>query len=96
MIRGGKKGGISMNLLVWLALGAISGWLAGRIMGGEKRGWLGSILIGVLGAMVGGFAASLLGWGGVDGFNLYSILIAVAGACLLLWIYGMIQKRAQR
>ena len=85
-----------MNIFLWIVLGALAGWLAGMIMGGEKRGWLGNILIGILGSAVGGFVASLLGMGGVDGFNLYSLLIAVAGACLLLWIYNMIQRRAQK
>ena len=84
-----------MNILVWILFGAIAGWLAGLIMGGERRGWLGNILVGILGSALGGFVASLLGFGGVDGFNLYSLLIAVAGACLLLWIYHMIQKNAQ-
>ena len=85
-----------MNIFLWIVLGALAGWLAGMIMGGEKRGWLSNILIGILGSAVGGFVASLLGMGGVDGFNLYSLLIAVAGACLLLWIYNMIQRRAQK
>ena len=85
-----------MNIFLWIVLGALAGWLAGMIMGGEKRGWLGNILIGILGSAVGGFVASLLGMGGVDGFNLYSLLIAVAGACLLLWIYNMIQRRTQK
>ena len=84
-----------MNIFLWIVLGALAGWLAGMIMG-EKRGWLGNILIGILGSAVGGFVASLLGMGGVDGFNLYSLLIAVAGACLLLWIYNMIQRRTQK
>ena len=84
-----------MNILVWILFGAIAGWLAGLIMG-EKRGLAGNILVGVLGSAVGGFAASLLGWGGVDGFNLYSLLVAVGGACILLWIYNMLQRRAAR
>ncbi len=84
-----------MNFILWIVLGALAGWLAGLIMGGEKRGWLGNILVGVLGAAAGGFVASLLGWGGVDGFNLYSLLVAVGGSCLLLWIYGMIRRRAE-
>ena len=85
-----------MNLLLWLILGAISGWLAGLIMGDQRRGWLGNIVVGVLGSALGGFVASLLGFGGVDGFNLYSLLVAVAGACLLLWIYNLIQKNAKK
>ena len=85
-----------MNILVWILFGAIAGWLAGLIMGDQRRGWLGNILVGVLGAGLGGFVASLLGLGGVDGFNLYSMLIAVAGACLLLWIYNALQRRTQK
>ena len=85
-----------MNILLWIVLGALAGWLAGMIMGGERRGWLGNILVGILGAALGGMVASLLGLGGVDGFNLYSLLVAVGGSCLLLWIYGMLQRRAQK
>jgi len=84
-----------MNILLWVVLGALAGWLAGLIMG-ERRGWAGNILVGILGSAVGGFVASLLGWGGVNGFNLYSLLVAVAGACLLLWIYNMLQRRVAR
>ena len=85
-----------MNLLLWIVLGALAGWLAGQIMGGERRGILGNVVLGVLGSMVGGFAASLLGLGGVDGFNVYSLLIAVAGACLVLWISGLARRAAKR
>ena len=85
-----------MNNVVWILFGAIAGWLAGLIMGDRRRGWLGNILVGVLGSALGGFVASLLGFGGVDGFNLYSLLVAVAGACLLLWIYNLIQRNAQK
>ena len=85
-----------MNILLWIVLGALAGWLAGLIMGGERRGWLGNILVGVLGAALGGVVASLLGFGGVDGFNLYSLLVALGGSCLLLWIYGMLQHRTQK
>ena len=85
-----------MNILLWIALGALAGWLAGLIMGGEKRGILGNVVLGVLGGVVGGFAASLLGLGGVDGFNVYSLLVAVGGACLVLWISGLARRAARR
>ncbi|MBQ2977527.1 MAG: GlsB/YeaQ/YmgE family stress response membrane protein [Clostridia bacterium] len=81
-----------MNILLWLILGALAGWLAGLIMGRDGRNWLVNILIGVLGAAIGGFVASLLGLGGVTGFNLYSLLIAVAGACLLLGVYNLLRR----
>ena len=80
-----------MNILLWILLGALAGYLASLIMG-RGQGWLGNIIIGVLGAGIGGCAASLLGLGGITGFNLYSLLIAVAGACLLLWIYSLIKR----
>lgn len=85
-----------MSIFLWLLLGALAGWLAGLIMGGERRGWLGNILLGIVGSFIGGLAASLLGLGGVDGLNLYSLLVAVAGSCITLWIYHMIQKHAAR
>ena len=85
-----------MNIVLWLIFGALAGWLAGLIMGGERRGWLGNILVGVLGAGLGGFVASLLGLGGVDGFNVYSLLVAVGGACLVLWISGLARRAARR
>ncbi len=85
-----------MNILLWIALGALAGWLASLIMGGEKRGILGNVVLGVLGGVVGGFAASLLGLGGVDGFNVYSLLVAVGGACLVLWISGLVRRGARR
>lgn len=81
-----------MNILLWLILGALAGWLAGLIMGSNGRNWLVNILIGVLGAAIGGFVASLLGLGGITGFNLYSLLIAVVGACLLLGIYNLLRR----
>ncbi len=87
-----------MNLLLWLVLGALAGWLAGVIVngrggGGSASGWIVNIIIGIVGAALGGFVASLLGLGGVSGFNLYSILIAVGGACLLLLIVNWFRRR---
>ena len=79
-----------MSILLWIVLGALAGFIAGKIMGSEKRGFVANVLIGILGANIGGFVASRLGLGSVDGFNLYSLLIAVGGACLLLWIAGKV------
>ena len=80
-----------MNILLWILLGALAGYLASLIMG-KWQGWLSNIVIGILGAGLGGFVASLLGLGGITGFNLYSLLVAVAGACLLLWLFHLIRK----
>ena len=81
-----------MGILSWIVVGGLAGLLAGMIMG-EKHGLIGKIIIGIIGANIGGFAASLLGMGGINGFNLYSLLIAVAGACLFIWITGRARRR---
>ncbi len=75
-----------MGILLRIIMGAIAGLIAGKIMGGGKRGFIMNTIVGVVGASLGSFVASLVGLGGVDGFNIYSLLIAVGGACLLLWI----------
>ena len=79
-----------MGILVRIIIGAIAGLIAGKIMGSGKRGFIMDTIIGVVGASLGSFVASLIGLGGVNGFNLYSLLIAVGGACLLLWIAGKV------
>ena len=77
-----------MGIVSWILLGLVAGALAKWIMPGKDPGGLGvTILIGVAGAVIGGFIASLLGIGAVTGFNLWSILIAVGGALILLWVY---------
>jgi len=74
-----------MNLLLWLVFGALAGWIASVVMGTDAAMGVGSnIFYGILGSAVGGFAASLLGLGGITGFDLRSLLIAAGGACLCL------------
>ena len=80
------------NLLIFLAIGAVAGWLAGVILKGGGFGLLVNIVVGILGAIVGGFAFGLLGIsvGGIVG----SIITATVGAVLLLLIVGLIKKAA--
>lgn len=76
-----------MGILSWLIVGGIAGWLSTKIITPKnKKGCFTSILLGMVGAIIGGFIMSLLGGTGVTGFNLYSILIATLGAVVLLWI----------
>lgn len=83
-----------MGILSWLVFGALAGWIASIIMKRNSRmGAVGNIVVGVIGAGIGGFVASVLGLGTVSGFNFYSLLIAIAGACILLLIIGMFQKQ---
>jgi uncharacterized membrane protein YeaQ/YmgE (transglycosylase-associated protein family) len=79
-----------MEILIFLAIGAVAGWLAGTLMKGGGFGLLKNIIIGILGSIIGGFAFGLLGisWGGLVG----SIVTATAGAALLLFVLGKIKK----
>lgn len=82
-----QKGGEYMNILLWIIFGAIAGWLASIIMGtSAKQGLVGDILLGIVGAVIGGFVMNLLGAPGTTGFNLYSFLVAIGGAIALIAI----------
>ena len=74
-----------MSILAWIVLGLIAGWLASLVMGGD-HGILGDILLGIVGALIGGFLSSVLLGIDVTGFNLPSLLIAVVGAILVIGI----------
>lgn len=83
-----------MGILTWVLMGLVVGILAKWIMPGkDPGGFVVTILIGIAGAFVGGFVASFFGLGGVDGFNLMSLLIATGGALLLLFVYRMISSK---
>jgi uncharacterized membrane protein YeaQ/YmgE (transglycosylase-associated protein family) len=75
-----------MSILGWILLGLIAGWLAGLIMRGGGYGIVGDIVLGILGALIGGFLSSVLLGVDVTGFNLPSILIATLGAIILIAI----------
>ena len=81
-----------MNFIIWLVLGAFAGYLAAFIMGLNRSNWLLHILLGVTGGIVGGTVAVSLGLGGITGFNLYSLLISVLGACLVLLLYRLLTR----
>jgi uncharacterized membrane protein YeaQ/YmgE (transglycosylase-associated protein family) len=78
------------NLLIFLAIGAVAGWLAGQILRGGGFGLLGNIVIGVVGSVVGGFVFGLLGIaaGGLIG----SIVTATVGAVVLLYVVGLLKR----
>ena len=82
-----------MGILSWIVFGLIAGALAKWIMPGKSSGGMVSnILVGIGGAMVGGFVGSSIGLGTVTGFNLGSLLIATGGAVLLLFVVGKIRE----
>ena len=81
-----------MGILSWIVVGGLAGLIASKFAG-EKRGLIGNIIIGVLGANIGGYIASKFDVGQVDGINLSSILIAAGGAWLLLAVLRMIRGK---
>jgi len=81
-----------MGIISWIILGLITGLLAKAIMGRDRAGLVVTILLGIAGAVVGGFLGTRLGLGAVSGFNVRSLLIAMGGAVLLLAIHGMIKR----
>lgn len=83
-----------MGIFSWIIFGLLAGALAKWIMPGkDPGGCIITILIGIAGAMVGGFLATRLGWGTVEGFDIRSMAIAIGGAILLLAIYRATQRR---
>jgi uncharacterized membrane protein YeaQ/YmgE (transglycosylase-associated protein family) len=74
-----------MGIIAWIILGLLAGWIASMIMGTNARqNMMADIILGVLGAVVGGFIVNLGGGLGITGFNFYSLMVAVLGAVLLI------------
>jgi uncharacterized membrane protein YeaQ/YmgE (transglycosylase-associated protein family) len=82
-----------MSILSWILLGLVAGFLASKIVNSSGQGLLLDIVLGIVGAMVGGFLFSLFGVGGVTGFNIYSLLVAIVGSVVVLWLYHMMTGR---
>ena len=84
-----------MGILSWIVFGLIAGLIAKLIMpGNDPGGFIITILLGIVGAVVGGFIANGLGYGGVDGFNFGSFMVAVIGSLVLLIGYRMLRRRS--
>lgn len=82
-----------MGLLGWIILGGLAGWVASMIMKTDaEQGIFLNIIVGVIGAVIGGFILSLLGGEGVNGFNLYSFLVSLVGAVVLIAIVKSVRK----
>ncbi len=82
-----------MSFLAWLVLGLIAGFIGSKLVNKRGEGLLLDIILGIVGAMVGGFVFSLFGASGVTGLNLYSMIVAVVGAVLVLVIYHALFRR---
>jgi len=82
-----------VDILLWIILGGIVGWVASVIMRtGPRSNMVMDVLLGIIGAVVGGFIMTLLGQPGVTGFNLYSIIVAILGAIAVIWIGRIVYR----
>jgi len=76
-----------MSIIAWIILGLIAGFIASKIVNKQGEGIILDIVLGVVGAIVGGFIFTSVGVGGVTGFNLWSVVVAIVGAIIVLLIY---------
>lgn len=84
-----------MGIVLWIIFGALAGWAASILVGSNKSlGLFKNIVVGIVGAAIGGILMYLMGMGGdaITGFNFQSFLVAVMGAVVLLWLVGLFQK----
>ena len=80
-----------MGIIAWIVFGAIAGWIASAIMKSNDS-LLMDIVLGIIGAFIGGLVMNFIGHVGVTGFNLYSFLVAILGAIILIWIGRMLRR----
>jgi len=83
-----------MSFLIWIVFGLIAGFIASRLVNKSGDGMIVDILLGIVGAVVGGWLFNAFGMPGVTGFNVYSVVVAVIGAAVLLVVYHALTRRA--
>lgn len=82
-----------INIIAWIVFGALAGWIASIITGkNRKMGGLANVVVGIIGAFLGGAIMNFLGYQGFTGFNLWSLLVAIGGAVVLIWLVGLIRR----
>jgi uncharacterized membrane protein YeaQ/YmgE (transglycosylase-associated protein family) len=89
-----KKEYDMLGIILWIIFGALAGWIASKIMHTDhEQGPIMNVIVGIVGAMIGGFLVRVLGGSGITGFNIYSLLVAVVGAVILLAIFRAVSGR---
>ena len=85
---------MALGIIGWIVLGGLAGWVASMIVGtNHQQGILGNIVAGILGGLLGGFVFNLFGGAGVTGFNIWSFIVALVGAIIVLLIWKAITGR---
>jgi uncharacterized membrane protein YeaQ/YmgE (transglycosylase-associated protein family) len=85
-----------MSILAWIVLGLVAGFIASKLVNKDGSGFLMDVVLGIVGAVVGGWLFNTFGAAGVTGFNLWSLLVATIGAVVLLFIYHAIVGGSRR
>ena len=83
-----------MSILGWIILGLIAGWIGSKIVNKSGEGLIMDIVLGIVGALVGGWLFNEVGHQGITGFNLYSMFVAVIGAVIVLLLYHAVVRRS--
>jgi uncharacterized membrane protein YeaQ/YmgE (transglycosylase-associated protein family) len=83
-----------MSIIAWVILGLLAGFIASKIVNKTGEGVIVDIVLGIIGAVVGGWLFHTFGMAGVSGLNLYSILVAVLGAVVVLVVYHAVIRRS--
>ena len=82
-----------MGILAWILLGLVAGFIGSKLVNKTGEGLVMDIVLGIVGAVVGGFIFNMFGGAGVTGLNLYSLVVAVIGAVVVLLIYHAVVRR---
>lgn len=83
-----------MGLISWIIIGALAGWIASMLTGRNKNmGALANIIVGIIGGLIGGFIMNIFGGSGITGFNIWSLLVSVLGAVVLLAIINAVSGK---
>ena len=81
-----------IGILLWIILGGVAGWIANSLMKRSSLGLVGNVVVGIIGGFIGGFLMRLIGASGGTGFNLWSLIVAVLGAMVLLYVVDMVKS----
>jgi uncharacterized membrane protein YeaQ/YmgE (transglycosylase-associated protein family) len=82
-----------MSIISWIILGLIAGFLGSKIVIAEGQGFWLNIALGIIGALVGGFLFDFFGATGITGLNIWSIIVAIVGSVVVLWVYNALMAR---
>jgi uncharacterized membrane protein YeaQ/YmgE (transglycosylase-associated protein family) len=93
MLISNRQQGSVMSFIAWIVLGLIAGFIGSKLVNHSGEGLIRDVLLGVVGAIIGGYLFNLFGASGVTGLNLYSLLVAVVGAVVFLIVYHALFRR---